>query len=506
MIITLENILLIGSLLLFVSLLAGKTGYKLGVPTLLLFLILGMITGTDGLGVELNNPYISQAIGVIALCTILFSGGMDTKFSDIKPIVREGIVLATLGVLFTALFVGFFIFIITNYFNVGVRFTLLESMLLSSIMSSTDSASVFSILRSKGLKLKHNLRPTLELESGSNDPMAYMLIIFFIQLIENPSDPNYGYAIMDFFIQMAIGGFGGFILGKFAIWIINKIELFNDALYLVFIVSCAFFIFSFTDFIHGNGYLAVYVGGLIIGNKKFVHKKSILKFFDGLTWLMQIVLFLTLGLLVNPHELIYPEVFITGLLIAFFTIFFGRPISVLLSLLPFRKIKIQSRLYISWVGLRGAVPIVFAMYPWIAGLENAKLIFNIVFFITIISLLIQGTSVTAMAKFFKIFDYSKDPKPTNFLDADFSETTKSSSCEITITEQILKYGHRIMDIPFPDKTLVVMLIRDNIYLIPNGKTEIHLGDTLVIITDDREALYETYRQIGIEKDISQEPS
>ena len=340
MIITLENILLIGSLLLFVSLLAGKTGYKLGVPTLLLFLILGMITGTDGLGVELNNPYISQAIGVIALCTILFSGGMDTKFSDIKPIVREGIVLATLGVLFTALFVGFFIFIITNYFNVGVRFTLLESMLLSSIMSSTDSASVFSILRSKGLKLKHNLRPTLELESGSNDPMAYMLIIFFIQLIENPSDPNYGYAIMDFFIQMAIGGFGGFILGKFAIWIINKIELFNDALYLVFIVSCAFFIFSFTDFIHGNGYLAVYVGGLIIGNKKFVHKKSILKFFDGLTWLMQIVLFLTLGLLVNPHELIYPEVFITGLLIAFFTIFFGRPISVLLSLLPFRKIKI----------------------------------------------------------------------------------------------------------------------------------------------------------------------
>lgn len=219
---------------------------------------------------------------------------------------------------------------------------------------------------------------------------------------------------------------------------------------------------------------------------------------------MQIVLFLTLGLLVNPHELIYPEVMITGLLIAFFMIFFGRPLSVLITLLPFRKIKTKSRMYISWVGLRGAVPIVFAMYPWIAGLEHAKLIFNIVFFVTIISLLVQGTSVTAMAKLLRIFDHSKTPRPVDFLDSDFSETTKSSSCEITIDKNILKYGRHIMDIPFPDKTLVVMLKRNNIYLIPNGKTEILLGDKLLIITDDRNALHETYKQIGIEKDIPEE--
>ena len=498
---TLENILLIGSVLLFISLLAGKTGYKLGVPTLLLFLFLGMITGTDGLGIELNNPHTAQAIGIIALCSILFSGGMDTRLSDIKPIATQGVVLATLGVLLTAFIVGGFIYLISNYFYIGIHFTFLESMLLASIMSSTDSASVFSILRSKGLRLKHNLKPTLELESGSNDPMAFMLTIVFIQLIQNPIQQNIGYAVLNFFMQMSIGAVSGYLLGKISIWIINKIELFNDSLYLVFIVACAFFIYSFTDFIHGNGFLGVYVGGLIIGNHKFVHKKSIIKFFDGLTWLAQIVLFLTLGLLVNPSELLNPEVIITGLLVGFFMIIFGRPISVLLSLLPFRKIPFNARMYISWVGLRGAVPIVFAMYPWIAGLENAKLIFNIVFFITIISLIIQGTTVPSMAKLLGIFDNTKLPKPINFLDSDFSDATKSSSCEIIITDNVLKLGHRIMDIPFPDKTLVVMLKRGEHYFIPNGKTELFDGDKLLIITDDKEAVLETYRQIGLQKEI-----
>ena len=192
---TLENILLIGSVLLFISLLAGKTGYKLGVPTLLLFLFLGMITGTDGLGIELNNPHTAQAIGIIALCSILFSGGMDTRLSDIKPIATQGVVLATLGVLLTAFIVGGFIYLISNYFNIGIHFTFLESMLLASIMSSTDSASVFSILRSKGLRLKQNLKPTLELESGSNDSHGFYVDHVFIQLIQNPIEQNIGYAV-----------------------------------------------------------------------------------------------------------------------------------------------------------------------------------------------------------------------------------------------------------------------------------------------------------------------
>ncbi|NLJ81940.1 MAG: potassium/proton antiporter [Bacteroidales bacterium] len=501
MTITIESALLVGSLLLFFSLLAGKTGYRFGVPTLLLFLLLGMLAGSDGLlGMEMHNPRIPQAIGVIALSTILFSGGMDTKFSDIKPIVKEGIILSTLGVLLTALLVGGFIYFITNFFNIGIKFNILESFLLASIMSSTDSASVFSILRSKGLKLRHKIRPMLELESGSNDPMAFMLTILFIQLIQGSSENLYGYAIADFFIQMTVGGLAGYALGRVAVWVINKINLFNDSLYLVFIVSIAFFIYSFTDFIHGNGFLGVYVGGLIVGNHKFVHKRSIMKFFDGLTWLAQIVLFLTLGLLVIPSELITVQVFSIGLLVAFFMIIFGRPLAVLLCLLPFRKIPTKVRAYVSWVGLRGAVPIVFAMYPWIYGLENAKLIFNIVFFITIISLLVQGTSVPAMAKWLRVFDDTKDLKPVTFLDADFSETTKSSSCKIDVNEEMLKYGHRIMDIPFPDKTLVVMLKRNNTYTIPNGQTELITGDKLLVITDDQEALKETYRSLGIKKE------
>lgn len=395
MIFTAENILLIGSILLFVSIVVGKTGYRFGVPALLLFLLVGMLFGSDGLGLQFHNAKIAQFIGMVALSVILFSGGMDTKFKEIRPILSPGIVLSTVGVFLTALFTGLFIWYLSGMSWTNIHFPLITSLLLASTMSSTDSASVFAILRSQKMNLKHNLRPMLELESGSNDPMAYMLTIVLIQFIQSDGMGT-GNIIGSFIIQFLVGAAAGYILGKLAILILNKINIDNQSLYPILLLSFVFFTFAITDLLRGNGYLAVYIAGMMVGNHKITFRKEIATFMDGLTWLFQIIMFLMLGLLVNPHEMI--EVAVVALLIGVFMIVIGRPLSVFLCLLPFRKITLKSRLFVSWVGLRGAVPIIFATYPVVANVEGSNMIFNIVFFITIVSLIVQGTSVSFVAR------------------------------------------------------------------------------------------------------------
>src|SRR5690606_37702547 len=318
--VTIENILLIGSLLLFISIVVGKTSYKFGVPTLLLFLAIGMLAGSDGIGgIHFNNPKIAQFIGIVSLNFILFSGGLDTNWSSVKPILKEGIVLSTAGVLLTALSLGTFVWFLTD-------FTIYESMLLGSIVSSTDAAAVFSILRSKSLALKTNLRPTLELESGSNDPMAYVLTIAFLTLVVN-QDQELVSIIPMFLQQMILGGIAGFGFGKISKFVINKIKLDFEGLYPVLVIALMFITFATTDFFGGNGFLAIYICAVYLGNQDLIHKKTILKMYDGLAWLMQIVLFLTLGLLVYPSEVI-PYIGI-GLLISLFLIFVARPVGVL---------------------------------------------------------------------------------------------------------------------------------------------------------------------------------
>ena len=366
MIFTAENILLIGSILLFVSIVVGKTGYRFGVPALLLFLLVGMLFGSDGLGLQFHNAKIAQFIGMVALSVILFSGGMDTKFKEIRPILSPGIVLSTVGVFLTALFTGLFIWYLSGMSWTNIHFPLITSLLLASTMSSTDSASVFAILRSQKMNLKHNLRPMLELESGSNDPMAYMLTIVLIQFIQSDGMGT-GNIIGSFIIQFLVGAAAGYILGKLAILILNKINIDNQSLYPILLLSFVFFTFAITDLLRGNGYLAVYIAGMMVGNHKITFRKEIATFMDGLTWLFQIIMFLMLGLLVNPHEMI--EVAVVALLIGVFMIVIGRPLSVFLCLLPFRKITLKSRLFVSWVGLRGAVPIIFATYPVVANVE-----------------------------------------------------------------------------------------------------------------------------------------
>jgi cell volume regulation protein A len=494
---SIEFLLLFLSVLFLISLFATKAGARFGVPVLVLFLGIGMLFGTDGLGFEFQNYTVAQAIGTIALCIILFSGGLGTKYEDIKPVAGQGIILSTVGVLLMALFTGIFIYCVAGYCFPSIHLSFLESLLLASVMSSTDSASVFSILRGKGVRLKNKLRPLLELESGSNDPMAYMLTVILIQLISASGDGNteYGKAVFDFFLQFVIGGFAGFLFGKIAVKTINKISLDNDSLYPILIFTCGIFIFSATHFLKGNGYLAVYIGGLIIGNARIVHKRSSIRFFDGLAWISQMIMFLTLGLLINPKEL-WPVALI-GIIIGSFMILGSRPLSVFISLLPFRRMEFREKLFISWVGLRGAVPIIFAILPLAAGLENAHLIFNIVFFITLLSLLVQGTTLTRFASWLRLAHTGEDKSLLQDFDVEFSEDIKSTMTEIVLNKHILANGNRLMDIPLPNHTLAVMVKRDALYFIPKGNTELHPGDKLLIITNDENALIETYKNLEI---------
>lgn len=472
------NILLIGAILLFISIVLSKVSNRFGIPTLLVFLFVGMLFGSDGLGIQFNNAGQAQFIGMIALSIILFTGGMETKYSDIKPVLGPGIVLSTLGVALTALFTGIFIYYMARLLGQSEINSFLLALLLASTMSSTDSASVFSLLRSQSIGLKNNLKPMLELESGSNDPMAYMLTVVLISVI-NAETVMSGWSVaLQFTIQFALGALAGWGLGKIAVFIINKINLSNTSLYPILLLAFILFTFSFTDALGGNGYLAVYLAGVIVGNNPLVSKRETMTFLDGMTWLFQIIMFISLGLLVNPKEMISIAPF--ALLIGVFMILIGRPLSVFISLIPFKKINSKSKLFVSWVGLRGAVPIIFATYPVVANVEGAHQIFNIVFFITILSLVIQGMTITSVAKKLKLD--TKLEKEGNDFGIIFPEEIDSKLWDVDVTENMLVNGNTLANMKLPKGILVILIKRGNDYIIPNGSVEIEISDKLLLIS------------------------
>jgi cell volume regulation protein A len=366
-----------------------------------------------------------------------------------------------------------------------------ESLLLAAVMSSTDSASVFAILRGKKVRLKEGLHLALELESGSNDPMAYLLTILLITYIQL-GDMSLGAGLISFGVGMTLGVVAGFVLGKLMVLLINKIDLDNESFYPILLMAGAIFTFAATALCQGNGYLAVYVGGLMVGNAKIVHKKRTRTFFDGFTWLFQIVMFLTLGLLVNPHELL--SVVGVAVLIGVFMTLISRPLAVFISLLPFKTFSIKGKTYLSWVGLRGAVPIIFAIYPLTAHLENAQLIFNVVFFITILSLIVQGTTVISVAQWLNLTEQSvrKD-----VFGIELPDEIKSAMSQIDITAEVLKHGNKLMEFTLPDHTLAVMVMRNNHYFIPKGNTILQEHDRLLVISDNDEALLQAYLALGV---------
>ena len=485
---TSENVLLISSILIFCSILISKAGYRFGLPSLLLFLVAGMLFGSDGLGLQFNNMHHAQFIGMIALCIILFTGGMETKIKEIRPVLGEGIALSTVGVLLTTVLTGLFIFMLSEWDMVPISLPFVTCILLAATMSSTDSASVFNILRNSRMRLKNNLQPLLELESGSNDPMAYILTIVLIQIANSlsgagPESINASAIALDaiktLVLQFGVGIIAGVVMGFFSVWILNKIHLTNTPLYAILLISIVFFTFTVTTKLYGNGYLAVYLAGIVIGSHKITFRKEIFSFLDGMTWMVQIVMFVALGLLVNPHEML--KVAPVALLIGVFMILAGRPLAVFLTLAPFRKISLASKTYISWVGLRGAVPIIFATYPVIAEVEGSSLIFNIVFFITLLSLVIQGSSITFAARKLKL-DLPV-PDDDNKFGIEVPEEA-GKLAEVTLTEETLKIGDTLKEVKLPEGMLVMMIKRGDKFIVPNGSVKLHAGDRLLIISEN----------------------
>lgn len=494
MIITANNIMLVVAVLLTLSVLVGKAGSRYGMPALLLFLGVGMLAGTDGFGIQFDSAEAAQFIGMISLSIILFSGGADTRFRDIRPVLGPGLVLATAGVLLTTVFTGAFIYYLFHWLAPAYAFGWIESMLLAAIMSSTDSASVFSILSSSRTGLKQNLKPLLELESGSNDPMAYLLVIILISVIESGArsitGDIFGSSTLMLVQQLILGAAGGLLIGNVSVWFINRLRVDNEFLYPVTMLACVFFAFTLTELIGGNAYLAVYIAGLVTGNRKLTLKHTITTFFGGFTWLVQIIMFLSLGLLVNPKELIH--VIVPGIGLGLFMIVLARPAAVFISLLPFSQFTFKAKLFVSWVGLRGAVPIIFATYALISpAVEHARFMFNVVFFITIMSLIIQGTTVNRMATWLGLrAPYKEDAFPGVSL----PDEIKAAITEMKVTATLLAEGDNLAAITLPPHTLVVMVRRGNDYLVPTGNTRLYLGDSLLVISEDKANLRELKRR------------
>ncbi|MBR7013473.1 MAG: potassium/proton antiporter [Prevotella sp.] len=476
---TAENIFFMGAVLVFVSIVISKWGYRFGVPTLLLFLFTGMLFGSDGLGLQFHSHEDAQLIGMLSLSVILFSGGMDTKRRDIEPIVAQGLMLSTVGVILTTVITGLLIYYLSEWTQLDIGLSLPLSLLLAATVSSTDSASVFNLLRSQGIGLKHNLRPTLELESGSNDPMAYVLTIALVNLIVSAGEFSGMELATKIVAQLAVGALLGYLSGRALVWIVNHINLPNPSLYPVLVLSMILIIFTLTDLLHGNGYLAVYVAGLVAGNSRLSYRQETDTFMQGLTWLLQIVMFLTLGLLVNPSQMV--RVLLVAVAIGLFMMFVARPIAVFLCLQPFR-VPMKAKLFLSWVGLRGAVPIIFATYPVIAGIEDADFLFDVVFVITLLSLSLQGTTITACARWLGLA--TQEPKTGNEFGVELPDKLGSRLSEMTLSEADLASGNHLSDMHFPEGTLVMMVKRGNSFIVPNGRLELRKGDVLLTIESD----------------------
>lgn len=481
-----ENILLIGSLLIFTAIIISRAGFRFGIPVLLLFIVVGMAFGEDGLGLAFDNFDIAQFIGTIALCVILYCGGLDTKFDTIKPVMKEGVVLSTVGVFLTALFTGGFIYLLTRVGHLSEGMSIVMCFLLAAVMSSTDSASVFNILRNAKMKLKENLQPVLELESGSNDPMAYVITVVLIQCAQQLFEPASGIdidyprmvgnALLTFTMQLGIGAIMGIGLGRAFSWAIGKLKLNSASLYAILVLSIGFFIYSITGLVKGNGFLAIYLAGVIIGNHPMAHKKEVFRFNDTFIWLMQMGMFLTLGLLVSPKEML--NVAPVALLIAVFMTFIGRPLAVFLSLLPFRKLSFKARVFISWVGLKGATPIIFAIFTVVADIPGSDQIFNIVFFITMLSMLVQGMSIPAVARKLNLA-LPQEKAPETFGIEIPEEAGKLMDHKITETD--LAAGDTLKEVPLPDGARVVMIKRDGELIVPDGSVRLKVGDKLLMI-------------------------
>ncbi|MCS7260336.1 MAG: potassium/proton antiporter [Anaerolineae bacterium] len=476
-----ELIILIGALLLLLSVLASRASHRLGIPALLVFLVIGMLAGSDGPGgIHFDDPWLAQFLGSVALAYILFAGGLDTNWAVVRPVWRQSALLSTIGVVLTALLMGAFVPLVLD-------FPLLHGLLLGAVVSSTDAAAVFSILRSRDVRLRGNLEPLLELESGSNDPMAVFLTLGFTRLL---SDPNASLEALlpQFVIQFVVGGSVGFGAGKLMVWLINHLRLHAEGLYPVLSFANVLLVFGIASVLRGNAFLAVYLAGITLGNHNFLHRRSLTRFHDGLAWLMQIVMFLVLGLLVLPSRLL--AIAVPGILVAMFLIVVARPVSVLLTLSPF-PMPLAEKAIVAWVGLRGAVPIVLATFPLLAEVSHAQTLFDLVFFVVLTSVLIQGTTIPIVARWLRI-DVTEPVRADVLIHEEFVDRCGGELREVILDKHSPAVGRRIVDLDLPPEALVVLIKRDGEFIIPRGSVALEAGDR-VLIAAEAEALEKARR-------------
>ena len=467
----LETFLLFFSILLIACIVSSKVSDRFGIPSLVVFLAVGMLAGSDGLlGLSFDNRQIAQDVGTIALIFILYAGGLDTNLKSIRPVMINGIILATLGVVLTAGAIA----VLVKYL-LGLDW--LEALLFGSIISSTDAAAVFAILGAKEISLRNNIRPLLELESGSNDPMAIFLTLTMIQIISVATVPSVPDVALTLVKQFLLGGLMGYMFGVALPGLFNRLRLEYWGLYPVFSMAWVLLLYVLAGKIGGNGFLAVYIAGMFINKKEFAHKKNLIGFHDGIAWTMQIVIFLTLGLLVNPSQL--PAVALAGVAIAFWIMFVARPMGVFLSLL-FSRYSVKEKMFISWVGLRGVVPIVLATYPFGANLPRSELIFNTIFFVVFISIIIQGMTL------------EKAAQKCGVKEEVAAEEVEMSNLPIfyhTLRQYTIRFGSEIIgknlaELELPSDFLVLLVNRKGEYVKPTGSSVFEEGDLLLIQCED----------------------
>ncbi|WP_066874408.1 potassium/proton antiporter [Clostridium mediterraneense] len=459
------KLMIICALVLLVCITSSKILYKFGVPILLIFMILGMLSGSDGVvGIYFDDYELARQLCSTGLIFIMFYGGFGTNWKMAKPAAVPSVLLSTLGVVITAGLTGLFCFMV-------FKTTLLEGLLIGSIVASTDAASVFAILRSQKLNLKGSIASILEIESGSNDPCAYMLTVIILGLI---GSQGYDTIIPMLLSQVIVGIVSAVLLAKGTIYLLRRVNFEIEGFYPIFITAIAVLSYALSESLGGNGYLSVYIAGIIIGNSKIPHKKSIFQFFDGISWIMQIMLFFLLGLLAFPSRI--PLVMGKGVIISIFMIFIARPIAIF-SILTWFKVPVKQQIFISWVGLRGAASIVFAIYAVTYGVPIQNDVFHIIFFVALFSVAVQGTLIPKIAKKLDLIDDKSSVLKTF---NDYEEENSTKLMEVTVDKGSSMANKTIMDANIPEDILIVMIKRKGDVLVPNGSTVILAGDRLVV--------------------------
>ncbi len=470
-----NGLILMGGIFLLAGVLMTKVSSRAGVPSLVLFMIIGMFLGSDVTGIiYFSNAEIAQLVGIVALIFILFEGGLQAKWQHIRPVMGGSLSLATIGVLITTMIVA-----ATAYSILDI--TWLEAFLLGSIVGSTDAAAVFSVLAGQNVNSK--ISSTLEAESGTNDPMAMFLTIAFIQLIMLP-EASVMSMVGSFVLEMGLGAVFGVLLGYLASWTLNRIRLDASGLYAVLSAGFAIFIYSVTALMQGSGLLAVYLAALVLGTRQLTQSYSIISFHEGVAWLMQIVMFVLLGLLVFPSQLLDWDLMWKGLVLSFVLILIARPIAVFIST-AFFDYTLNEKLFLSWAGLRGAVPIVLATFPMIAGVENSYLFFNIVFFIVLTSALLQGSTIPFMANKLSL-NGRPQPKRIHSLELISMDKANAEMLEVELTDKSPFAGQLVQTIGLPKQTLISAIIRSGKLVMPTGTTKLKVGDVLYVLTEKKQ--------------------